>query len=88
MIDQFNDEDWVLPLDHQLTAMVMKYYNGITLTGVDDGRLFGEMADELSAKRGSYTFFRTFSDNWFAYKLLQSRYKTHCYQRDRIAKGI
>ena len=88
VIDNFNDEAWILSLGYRLTAIVTKFYNGSALARGSDSRLCREMVDELTADGGGYEFFRKFAGNWFAYKLLQLRYKTHRYQRDRAARGI
>ena len=88
VVDQFNDEAWVLSLGYRLTAIVTKFYNGSALARGRDNNLCREMVDELTAKGGGYEFFHKFAGNWFAHKLLQLRYKTHRYQRDRAARGI
>lgn len=88
VIDQFNDEAWILSLGYRLTSIVSKFYNGSALARRRDNNLCREMVDELTAKGGGYEFFRKFAGNWFAHKLLQLRYKTHRYQRDRAARGI
>ena len=88
VINQCNDEAWVLSLGYPLMAIVTKFYNGSALARRRANNLCCEMVDELTAKGQGYEFFHKFAGNWVIHKLLQLRYKIHHHQSDSVARGI
>ena len=79
---KFYNDIWLTELNQRLNGIVGRYYNAEPLSE----KVHRDMAEDLTQQGGGHEFFLKFASNWYAWKMLALRYKTHHYSRQR-AKG-